>query len=76
MISVCAGADTIEELYELFEALICCCKSAGIQVKASKVHVSQLHHHTRRNAAEGCQSLPHQEYDLSLSLMFRRSKFS
>ncbi len=26
----------IEELYELFEALICCCKRAGIQVKASK----------------------------------------
>jgi hypothetical protein len=33
---VCAGADTIEELYELYEALICCCKRAGIQVKASK----------------------------------------
>jgi hypothetical protein len=31
-----AGADTIDELYELFEALICCCKRAGIQVKASK----------------------------------------
>jgi hypothetical protein len=33
---ICAGADTLEELYELFEALICCCKRAGIQVKASK----------------------------------------
>jgi len=31
-----AGADAIDELYELFEALICCCKRAGIQVKASK----------------------------------------
>ena len=27
---ICAGADSIEELYELFEALICCCKRAGI----------------------------------------------
>ncbi len=26
----------IYELYELFEALICCCKRARIQVKASK----------------------------------------
>ncbi len=33
---ICAEADTIEELYELFEALICCYKRAGIQVKASK----------------------------------------
>jgi hypothetical protein len=33
---ICAGADNLEELYELFEALICCCKRAGIQVKASK----------------------------------------
>ncbi len=33
---ICAWADTLEELYELFEALICCCKRAGIQVKASK----------------------------------------
>ncbi len=28
--------DTLEELYELFKALICCCKRAGIQVNASK----------------------------------------
>ena len=53
---ICAGADTLEELYELFEALICCCKRAGIQVKASKTkfgegHVSQLHHHKGRNTA-------------------------
>ncbi len=27
---ICAGADSLEELYELFEALICCCKGAGI----------------------------------------------
>jgi hypothetical protein len=33
---ICAGSDSLEELYELFEALICCCKRAGIQVKASK----------------------------------------
>jgi hypothetical protein len=34
---IAAGADTLEELYELFEALICCCHKAGIQIKAGKV---------------------------------------
>ena len=34
---IAAGANTLEELYELFEALLCCCAKAGIQVKASKV---------------------------------------
>ena len=34
---ICAGADTLEELYDLYEALIHCCSKAGIQVKASKV---------------------------------------
>jgi hypothetical protein len=31
---IAAGANTLEELYELFEALICCCHKAGIQIKA------------------------------------------
>jgi hypothetical protein len=31
---IVAGADTLEELYELLEALLCCCHKAGIQVKA------------------------------------------
>ncbi len=34
---IVAGADTLEELFELFDALICCCAKAGIQVKAAKV---------------------------------------
>jgi hypothetical protein len=34
---IAAGADTLEELYELFEALLCACAKAGIQVKAAKV---------------------------------------
>ena len=34
---IAAGADTLEELYELFEALICCCFKAGIQIKSGKV---------------------------------------
>ncbi len=34
---IAAGADTVEELYELFEALVCCCAKAGIQVKAAKL---------------------------------------
>ncbi len=37
---ICAGADSLDELYELFEALICCCKRAGIQVKASLASLS------------------------------------
>jgi len=34
---IAAGADTLEELFDLFEALICCCAKAGIQIKAAKV---------------------------------------
>ena len=34
---IAAGADTLDELYELYEALICCCHRAGIQIKAGKV---------------------------------------
>jgi hypothetical protein len=34
---IAAGANTLEELYELYEALICCCWKAGIQIKAGKV---------------------------------------
>jgi hypothetical protein len=34
---IAAGADTLEELYDLLEALICCCHRAGIQIKAGKL---------------------------------------
>jgi hypothetical protein len=34
---IAAGADTLEELYALLEALICCCNRAGIQIKAGKL---------------------------------------
>ncbi len=34
---IAAGANTLEELYELYEALVCCCWKAGIQIKAGKV---------------------------------------
>jgi hypothetical protein len=34
---IAAGADTLEELYELLEVLICCCYRAGIQIKAGKL---------------------------------------
>ncbi len=52
-----AGADTIEELYELFEALICCCKRAGIQVKASKTKfsVEKVTFHNYTITCEGAQ---------------------
>ncbi len=34
---IATGADTLEELFDLFEALLCCCARAGIQIKAAKV---------------------------------------
>ena len=34
---IAAGANTLEELYDLYEALLCCCAKAGIQVKAAKI---------------------------------------
>ena len=34
---IAAGANTLEELYDLLEALICCCHRAGIQIKAGKL---------------------------------------
>ena len=54
---ICAGADTLEELYELFEALICCCKRAGIQVKASKTKfgVEKVTFHNYTITREGTQ---------------------
>ncbi len=66
-----AGADTLEELYELFEALICCCKRAGIQVKASKTKFGMdritFHNYTITcEGTKGCQSLPHPEHVFSL----------
>ena len=33
------GADTLEELFEMYKALIICLSKAGIQVKASKVRL-------------------------------------
>ena len=52
---IAAGADTMEELYELFEALICACKRAGIQVKASKVKfgVEEVTFHNYTISSEG-----------------------
>jgi hypothetical protein len=62
---ISAGADTLEELYELLEALICCCYRAGIQVKAAKINqvwcmgggFPQLHHIQRRYGAKSCKYL-------------------
>ena len=34
---IAAGANSLDELYDLYEALVCCCAKAGIQVKAAKV---------------------------------------
>ncbi len=54
---ICAGADSLEELYELIEALICCCKRAGIQVKASKTKfgVEKVTFHNYTITREGTQ---------------------
>ena len=50
-----AGADTLEELADLYEALICCCHKAGIQIKASKVKfgVREVTFHNYTISAEG-----------------------
>jgi hypothetical protein len=44
-------------LYELFEALICCCKRAGIQVKTSKTKfsVEEVTFHNYTITKEGTQ---------------------
>jgi hypothetical protein len=34
---IAAGANSLEELQELFDALVCCCANAGIQIKPAKV---------------------------------------
>ncbi len=34
---IAAGANLLDELYDLYEALLCCCAKADIQVKAGKV---------------------------------------
>jgi hypothetical protein len=54
---ICAGTDSLEDLYELFEALICCCKRAGIQVKASKTNfgVVKVTFHNYTITREGTQ---------------------
>jgi hypothetical protein len=52
---IAAGADTLEELYELFEALLCCCAKAGIQVEAAKVKfgVKEITFHNYTISREG-----------------------
>ena len=52
---IAAGANTLEELYELFEALLCCCAKAGIQVKAAKVKfgVKELTFHNYTISRDG-----------------------
>jgi hypothetical protein len=45
---IAAGADTLEELFELLKALVECFDKAGIQVKASKLifGVREISFHT------------------------------
>ena len=54
---IAAGANTLQELADLFEALICCCHRAGIQVKASKVKfgVRKIIFHNYTISAEGTE---------------------
>jgi hypothetical protein len=54
---VAAGANTLEELYEPFEALICCCHKAGIQIKAAKVKfgVRKVTFHNYTISSEGVE---------------------
>ena len=52
---IAAGADSLEELYDLLEALISCCYRAGIQVKAGKLKfgVSEVIFHNYTISKEG-----------------------
>ncbi len=52
---IAAGADTLEELFDLFEALICYCARAGIQIKAAKVKfgVEKITFHSYTITAKG-----------------------
>ncbi len=54
---IAAGANTLEELYELFKALICACHKAGIQIKATKVSygVKKLTFHNYTISSEGVE---------------------
>ena len=54
---IAAGADTLEELWELYDALICCCHRAGIQIKASKVKfgVKKVTFHNYTISSEGTE---------------------
>jgi len=70
---IAAGANTLEELYELYEALICCCWKAGIQIKAGKVKFgvksitlfSQLHYIRTWNRTQGSQPVFNTQHELS-----------
>jgi hypothetical protein len=66
---IAAGANTLDELYDLYEALLCCCAKAGIQVKAAKIkfgvkesNLPQLHHLGAWDDSQRCQSMLHQEF--------------
>jgi hypothetical protein len=54
---IAAGANSLEELYELFEELICCCHKAGIQIKAAKVKfgVRKVNFHNYTISSEGVE---------------------
>ncbi len=71
---IVAGAGTLEELFELFDALICCCAKAGIQMKAAKVkfegNIAQLHDHTQRNYAKRCKFMHYSKLENTYGCAF------
>ena len=54
---IAAGADSLEELWELYDALISCCHRAGIQIKAAKVKfgVRKVTFHNYTISSEGTE---------------------
>jgi hypothetical protein len=70
---IAAGANSLEELYELFEAFLCCCAKAGIQVKAAKVkfvwchgdYISQLYHLSIWNETQGSKFVSYSQYGVA-----------
>jgi hypothetical protein len=78
---IAAGADTLEELFELIEALIECFDEAGIQVKASKLifgvreisfhnyTISKDHTRQRRKLMSYTQHVYSEEHDRAKGLL-------
>jgi hypothetical protein len=79
---IVAGADTLEKLFELFDALVCCCAKAGIHIKAAKVKFGvekvTFHNFTitlNGIMSKGCQPMHHSELENTNGCVFSEGIF-